>query len=65
MSADERRAWLILVLCVAGWAAASTIATALGPIGALIGYGVARLLPTTRRRGQLKYWRGQRFFDDE
>lgn len=65
MSSDERRAWLILVLVVAGWAAASTVAPILGPIGALVGYAVTRLLPATRRRGQLKYWRGQRFFDDE
>lgn len=75
---SEQRAWLIFALVVAGWALGEALAVQLGlrelgvvlaALGAAGGYGVSQLafgrLARRGRRGQLKYWRGQRFYDDE
>ena len=70
---NERIAWITLVLVAAGWAAGETIAETLGArplgfalagLGAIAGYGASRVVADRlrpRRRGTIKYWRGQRF----
>lgn len=73
-----QRAWLLLALVVAGWALGVAFAAELrrgtldvvaGALGAAAGYGVAQIVERRleRRgpRGQLKYWRGRAFFDEE
>jgi hypothetical protein len=73
-----RAAWVVLAAVVGGWsfgvAAASQVGggilnAALPPIGAAAGYWLARLGagPDGPRpgRGQVKYWRGRAFHDDD
>lgn len=75
---SEQHAWIVLALVAAGWALGDAVAAQLGlrelgvvlaALGAAGGYGVSELaverLARRGRRGQPKYWRGQRFYDDE
>lgn len=75
---SEQRAWIVLAFVAAGWALGDAVAAQLGlrelgvvlaALGAAGGYGASRLalerLARRGRRGQVKYWRGQRFYDDE
>lgn len=75
-----RESWVLLVVLVAGFAAGTVLGMLVGlrdlalllpPAGAAIAYFTWRLwrerggFGPRRRRGQLKYWRGRAFYDED
>jgi hypothetical protein len=71
------QAWLMLAAVVGGWSLGTATASQAGgilsavlpPVGAAAGYWLARLSSSQRPRppgrGQVKYWRGRAFEDDD
>ncbi len=68
---EAQRAWLVLALAAGGWAAGWTAGAVIGLVvplalvGAVCGFALSRIVGRRRRRGRLRYWRGQAYFDED